>query len=190
MGYGRIFKQWLAIGQLIHHPTGNHCVVVGGVTEGLGRQFFPRLQASITSPDDFKNDPVVVIGINNDGNKLPVFCRRPNVRRPADVDVLDAGLALEVVQVDDNEVDGTDVVLSNFLHVTLVVTNGERATKKPGVECFQTTIQHLWEVGNVFDWDAGYLQRRELLGGSACGNDLPAITDKDTKLFKAAFVGD
>ena len=63
---------------------------------------------------DLAEHGVVVRRVDDDGDAVVVLGRRPDHRRPADVDQLDTRIGGERVEVDDDEVDRFDPVLGEI----------------------------------------------------------------------------
>ena len=72
-----------------------------------------------------------------------VLRRRAEHRRPADVDQLDARLAGERVEVDDDEVERLDVVLLESRHVLLAVAPREDPGVDARMERLHAPAEHL-----------------------------------------------
>ncbi len=96
----------------------------------------------------------------DDGYVFKVFRRGADHGRAANVDVLDdlggadVGLErglLEGVEVDDDEVDGLDAVGIDGGDVFGVLADVEDATMDPGVQGFDSSVEHLGETGELRD---------------------------------------
>ena len=85
----------------------------------------------------------------NDQRILVVLSRSTNQRDTADVDLLDNGLLLgaachgllEGVEINDNQIDFGNSILSHLLAVALVVAAAQDTTEHAGVQSLDTTAQ-------------------------------------------------
>ena len=118
------------------------------------------------------------VGDNNDG--AVVFGGGADHGGAADVDVFDGFFeggvgfgdgGFKGVEVDDDQVDGLDVVLLHGGEVGGVVAEGEKAAVDEGMEGFDAAVHHFGEageVGDVFHGDPGVA---EGFGGAAGGDE-------------------
>src|SRR5215470_4342365 len=107
---------------------------------------------------------------------------RPDHRRPADVDLLDALLDArarrdgggERVQVADQQVERLDAELGQLVGVTRLAQVGEQTGVYRGVQRLDPTVERLRKAGQLLDPEHGHAQR--LHGrGSGAGRDDPHV---------------
>ena len=145
-------------------------------------------------------DRVVALGLDHDGGEAEVLGRRPDHRRPADVDVLDhlvlrdaaAGRrGLERIEVHAHEVDELHVLLLGRLHVRRVVAQREQAGVQARVQRLHAPVHDLREAREVLDradLETGLLQRRRRPAG---GDQLHAeLREPAREVHDAGLVGD
>ncbi len=141
----------------------------------------------------------VVGNAGDDGDVFKVFGGGADHGGAADVDVLDevaegdAGLGggfLKGVEIDDDHVDGLDVVLGDGGFVFGVAADVEQAAVDLGMKGLDAAVEHLREAGevaDVFDVEAGVA---EGAGGAAGGDQLDAEAGKGLgELDQAGLVG-
>ncbi len=144
--------------------VGDCTVVVRGVLEGLDREREARRVADAAGGFEFVEQPRIVGGVDDDGDRGVVLGRGAHHRRAADVDVLDRILEaaigigdglLERVEVDDDQVDRLDAVLAH--HRVVFAAAPEDAAVDFRMQCLDAAGHHLREagvVGNLGDLDA------------------------------------
>ncbi len=101
-------------------------------------------------------DGIIVGRIGNDGNARGVLGGRAQHGGATDVDVLDGiregdlgvgdGL-LELVQVDDDQVDQLNAVLSGLLHVLLGIAAGQQRAVNLGVQGLNAAVHRAVNLG-------------------------------------------
>jgi len=122
-------------------PVSDRSVVRGRALRTLSRQQPPRSRSSSSASSDARHAPVVG-GINDYCNRCEVLCRRPEHRRPTDVDLLDdffrfgassCGGFLERIEVTATKIYRRDVVLGERFHVFgNIAARQKRARGWPG----------------------------------------------------------
>ena len=125
--------------------------------EGFGGEAAPLFDAQLTAGQGVGH-PIVVCGIDHDGDRGEVFGRRSQHGRPADVDVLQrviqryAGLAdgcCEGIEVDYHQVDGINTVLLQLGHVAGRIPPRQQAAVDGGMQGLDATFQNLRRTGNI-----------------------------------------
>ena len=148
----------------------------------------------------FFGEGLIVCGAGDDGYVFEVFSCAAEHGRAADIDVFDelgggdagaGGGLLEGVEVDDDEVDGLDVVLGDGGHVAGVGADVEERGVDAGVEGFDAAVEHFRKAGEVGDVADGKAGSAEGGGGAAGGDELDAVADKGLgEGDEAGFIGD
>ncbi|MNG96091.1 hypothetical protein D3C79_551460 [compost metagenome] len=157
--------------------VGDHAVVGGGVLEGGDGEIEAGGEGQAVAVAIHLGDhPAVVGGLDHYGHVFVVLGGGAHHGRAADVDVLDrVGQGAtrfghgggEGVEVDDNHVDGGDIVLGH--DGVIPIATAENATVHLGMQGLDPAIHHLGEARVV--GDLGHRQTRvgEQLGGAAGG---------------------
>mmetsp|Transcript_9195 Transcript_9195/g.27986 ORF Transcript_9195/g.27986 Transcript_9195/m.27986 type:complete len:236 (+) Transcript_9195:1226-1933(+) len=172
-----------AITHLGPHPLSHLCVIAGAVLERLPRHLPAECERSFVAL--LRQELVIVSRVDNDRNILVVLCGGADHPGATNVDVLDAHLErwlgagcdrlAEGIKIDDDQVDGLDVVRRDGLHVRLVAADREDAAVHCRVQRLNAAVEHLREASHVLNlgaWDACLLDRR---CGTAGGDDLIAL---------------
>ena len=185
--------------------VGDRRVVTRGVGEGLHREREAGLVAELAGVGlELFDDAAVVLGVGDDADAAllvaVVLGRGAHHGGAADVDVLDrvfqraVGLGhglLEGVEVHHHEVDATDVVGGNRVHVLGKIAAGEDAAVHLRMQGLDAAVEHLGEagvLGDVGDRQAGLAQQA---GGAAGRQQLDAEGGELAgEVEHAAFVGD
>src|SRR5690606_13936601 len=161
-------------------PGGDGRVVGRQVREGLGGQLETLLGGGALGGGGA--DPLVVGGVDHDGDVGVVLGRGADHRGPADVDLLDdvveagaGGHGLgEGVEVADEQVERLDAEFGELLAVGVFADVGEETGVDLRVEGLDAVVEDLGETGEVFDLghrDAGFADAG---GGGTGGDDLDA----------------
>ena len=141
----------------------------------------------------------IVGDASDDGDIFEVFGGGADHGRAADVDVFDevaegdAGLRgglLEGVEVDDDHVDGLDVVGGDGGFVFGIAANVEQSAVDARVQGLHAAVEHLGKAGEVADVLDGRARLAKGAGGAAGGDQLDAEACEDfCELHEAGFVG-
>ena len=149
-------REALAIGE----PGRDRRLVGRGGRERLGGKRPTRLERQVTAPLELGQDRVVLRGRADRNHVGEVLRRRPEQRRPADVDHLDGlllarvlapGDRVERVEVHADEVDRLDVVLGERRHVVRPIPTGQDARMDARVERLHATAEQLGELRELVD---------------------------------------
>ena len=132
----------------------------------------------------FVQNTSIVIRVADHGDGIVVLGSGTQHGGTADIDVLDGvhkgdvrggdGL-LELVEVDADQVDHLDTVLSGLRHVLLGVATAQQAAMHLGVQRLNTPVHHLGEARELLDGDhrnAGLFQHAR---GTARRDDLNTV---------------
>ena len=145
-------------------------------------------------------DSVVVGRIGDDGNARSVLGGRAQHGGTADVDVLDGvrkgdlgvgdGL-LELVQVDDDQVDQLNAVLSRLLHVLLGIAAGQQRAVNLGVQGLNAAVHHLGIARELLDGGYGNARILDSTSRTARRDDLDAkvIDQRPCEIDDARLIG-
>ena len=141
-------------------PAADRSVVAGGVGESLVREPVSSRGRELPGLLELAEDGVIALGPHHDRDEAMVLRRRPDHRRPADVDVLDRLLlghvqagnrALERIQVGADQVDLLDPLLPHRLRVLGVVADAEQASVQLRMKRLHTTVEDLRGPGQILD---------------------------------------
>ena len=184
---------------LTRHPVGDGGVVGRGVRVGGGRQPSAQPLGRTSVLRELGTYGGVIGGRGHDRHRAVVLRRRADERRPADIDVLDAGLPVaprgqrlpERVEVDDHQVDGRDGVFRHLSPMGLEVATAQYAAKDARMQGLDPAVQNLREAGV-----RGHLRHRHPGLGDRLGrapgreNLHPAPGKIASEIGKARLVGD
>mmetsp|Transcript_89375 Transcript_89375/g.236341 ORF Transcript_89375/g.236341 Transcript_89375/m.236341 type:complete len:549 (+) Transcript_89375:284-1930(+) len=144
------------------------------------------------------DDPSVLRRARHDRHRGIVLRRRPDHRRPADVDVLDAGSKVvrvlgdgfvERVQVDHDQVDTADTVLLHLLLVLLVAARSQQAAVHLRVQRLDAAVEDLWGAGVVRHVLHSAAEFPELSSRAAGGEHVDAPRGEElAQLLKSSLV--
>ncbi len=187
------------VARLTSEPAADGRVVGAGRGIGLGRQFVAEREArGAVVRRHFRQHADLVGGVDQHHHMGMVLRRRTQHRRPADVDIFDAGLGvgaggdsgLEGVEVDRHEVDAADPVRFHRLDVRRVVAPGQDGAVHHGMQGLDPPVHHFGKAGEV-----AYLAYRDTglgdrLGRAAGGDDFDAVPgERAGELGEPALVG-
>ena len=160
--------------------VGDRPIVAGRVGKRLAGQAAAQLERGAAVGRDLIENLRILGRVGGDRGEGVVLRRRPDQRRPADVDLLD-GLflrdalprhgGLERIEVHHHQLEGEDAVLGQRLHVLGIVVAAEDSAVDLRMEGFQPAVHHFGEagvLGDVADGDALALQ---VFSGSAGAED-------------------
>ena len=145
-------------------------------------------------------DGIIVGRVGDDSNTRGVLGGRAQHGGTADVDVLDGiregdlrisdGL-LELVQVDDDQIDQLNTVLSGLLHVLLGIAAGQQCAVNLGVQGLNAAVHHLGIARELLD--GGYGNARILDGTSRAARrddlDAKVIDQRPCEIDDARLIG-
>ena len=147
-------------------------VVVRADTEGTLREHLAILDAGLSAflLQDVEEHAVLCLA-RHDDYILEVLGSGTNQGDTTDVVLLDdVGIActachglLEWIQVNDDEVDGWDLIFLHLLLVALVVTACQDASKYFRVKSLHTTTQDRWICGDILNFLTFITQRLDEL---------------------------
>lgn len=122
---------------------------------------------------------------------LPILGRRTKERRPTDIDLLDAGIAAEVVQVADDDVDELNALLVARLDVLGLVAVGKDAAGDLGIDGLQSAVHHLREARDLFHRNDVKAQGNQVLerAGRRDDREIKRVTQGE-ELLQSFLVGD
>ena len=176
-----LFQRDLELGRGVRHvaclggkPTGDSRVVGSGGLVDLHLQTATGGKRGATAGlVHLGQDGIVVGRVGDDGDARGVLGGRAQHGRTTDIDVLDGvregdlgvgdGL-LELVQVDDDQVNQLNAVLSGLLHVLLGIAAGKQRAVNLGVQRLNAAVHHLGIARELLD--GGYGNARVLDGTS------------------------
>ena len=129
-----------------------------------------------------------------------VFCCGSHHGWAADVDLFD-GLGFgdawfgdggfEGIEIDDYEINGLDVVVGHGLDMLGEIASCEEPAVDVGVECFDASVHHFGEVGDLVDGDDGDACIFDGFGGASGGDDLDVEgVERSGEFNDAGFIGD
>ena len=116
--------------------VGNHRVVAGGVAENFLSQSQSRGRAHFTFFFQFGKHLTVIGRIHNNRDTFMVFSRRADHCRTADIDIFDRVFKSAIrfghrcfkrIEIDNDDIDGIDIVIGQSLHVFRIGTTGQDA---------------------------------------------------------------
>jgi hypothetical protein len=175
--------------------AGDRGVVRRGVGEGLAGQLEP--EGRIGSAIDCLEQPAVVPRIDDHEHSGEVLRRRPNQRRPPDVDLLDEGVEPrarvgrrlhEGIQVDDDHVDQPQLVALERLQVVGSATAGEDAGVNRRVQRLDPPVQHFRETGQLRHRPHREARSGQVAGGTAGREELEAARRQTPSEFDQALL--
>ncbi len=144
----------------------------------------------------------IVIGrIAHHGDRRGIFGGGTQHGRTADVDMLDGvgkgdiGLGdglLELIEVDRDQVDHLDAVLSGLLHVLLGIAAGQKGSMDLGVQGLDAAVHHLGIARKLLDRGHGDACILDGASRAAGRDDLDAkvIDQRSCEIDDARLVGD
>ena len=141
-------------------PAADRRVVARRVREGLVGEPVPRRGGQLAGLLELVEHRVVALRPNDHRDEAMVLRRRPDHRRPADVDVLDRLLlghvaagdgALERIEVHADQVDLLDLPVLQRLGVLGVVAHREQRRVQVRMERLHPPVEDLREPGQVLD---------------------------------------
>ena len=166
------------------HLRGDHRVVLRCHIECLCHEPLVEVGAEVACVGiHLLDDLRVLLGLGDHCDGLVVLCGRTDHAGAADVDVLDNVLEgytllehrlLEWIQVDDDHVDGVDVLALDGRHVVGDVPACEDTRMDLGVERLDASVQHLGESRDVRYLDNLDVILFQKLVRAACGDQLHA----------------
>ena len=162
------------VARLSGEPTGDSRVVGSGGLVDLHLQTTTGgKRGAAAGLAHLGQDGVVVGRVGDDGDACGILGSGAQHGGTTDVDVLDGvregdlgvgdGL-LELVQVDDDQVDQLNAVLSGLLHVLLGIAAGKQRAVNLGVQRLDAAVHHLGIARELLD--GGYGNARVLDGTS------------------------
>lgn len=182
-------------------PTGDSRVVGGSGLVDLHLQTTTGGKRGATAGlAHLGQDGVVVGRIGDDGNARGVLGGGAQHGGTADVDVLDGvrkgdlgvgdGL-LELVQVDDDQVDQLNAVLSCLLHVLLGIAAGQQRAVNLGVQGLNAAVHHLGITRELLDGGYGNARILDSTSRTARRDDLDAkvIDQRPCEIDDARLIG-
>ena len=185
--------------ELAGQVGGDGGVVGGRAREDLGGEATAQPEGRAAVPSHLGGHLRVVRGIHHHRHGFVVLGGRPQHGGAANVDVLDGVVerdpgagdrGLEGVEVDDDEVDGSDAVLGDGAFVLGVAAQVQQAPVDARVQRLHPAIEHLGKagvVGQVPDRKPRVTQRPRR---AARGNQLHASRGEDACEFnKTGLVG-
>ena len=173
----------------LRQPSRDGAVIVGGRLEGLPREAPLRIPRQLSGRAQFIEKGRVVRGRGDDGYVLPVFRGGADHGGSTDVDVFDQlfercvgarGDFFELIQVDDNHVDGFDAVLPQRGCVLRVFANREDRAGDLRMHRFHSPIEHLGKAGDIAHVAHRNVRFAQKPGRAAGGNQVGA------ELYKGA----
>ena len=120
----------------------------------------------------------VLRSVGEHAHVFPVLGGRAHHGRPADVDVLDRVFQsatwlghrrFKGVEVDDQQVNGVDLVRLERRHVLGHIAPRQQAAVDFGVQGFNAAVQHLGKAGELGDFGHRQALVGQQLGGAAGG---------------------
>jgi hypothetical protein len=144
-------------------PPGDVGVVGRDHGEGPGRQGPAGGGCEHPVAADLLQDRAVVLGPDDHTDVRMVLRRRPDQRRPADVDQLDARVVPEGVEVHDHQVEGLDAVIVQLGSMLRVVPVGQQPPVDLRMQRHHPVTQDRGEpgqLGHVGHREPGVAQRR------------------------------
>ena len=165
-------------------PCRNRGVVGGGAGERRLRQAAAQRAVERAAGRVERCDNCVVIGgIGDCRDESMILRRRPQHRRPADVDILHTGGgvaalgdgAFERIEVDRHEVDRADAVSGHGRAMAGIVAPREKSAVDYRVQGLDPAVEHFGEAGKVFDPDDGESGLFERARGAARGENFDAV---------------
>ena len=203
-----LLQRNLELGRGVRHvaclggePAGDGRVVGGGGLVDLHLQATTGgKRGAATGLVHLGQDGIIVGRIGNDGNARGVLGGRAQHGGATDVDVLDGvregdlgvgdGL-LELVQVDDDQVDQLNAVLSRLLHVLLGIAAGQQRAMNLGVQGLNAAVHHLGIARELLD--GGYGNARVLDGTSRAARrddlDAKVVNQRPCEIDDARLIG-
>ncbi len=182
-------------------PAADRGVVAGGLGEGLVGEPVPGRGGDLPARlFQLGADRVIGLGLDDHRDALVVLGRSADHRRPADVDVLDRDLRvdlvpgdglLEGVEVDADQVDRLDPLALQHRHVLGAVPSRQQRRVQPRVQGLHPAAEDLLLAGEL--GDVGHLQPglTQGAGGAAGGEDLdPERRQRLGEIGHAGLVGD
>ncbi len=157
-----------ALGQLVadlaREPAGDRGVIGAGMRVGLGGEAAAQIGGgAAVIAFHLLTHRIVVLRPGGDGNETVVLGGGADQRRPADVDVLDAGREpgaardrlLEGIEVHHQQVDRRDVVHRHRELVLLVVAAGKQPAVDHRMQRLDPAVHDLREAGVIRDLGHG-----------------------------------
>ena len=126
---------------------------------GLGRELLAKFERRAATGIELLEQRGIIRGVGDNRDMGMVLGRRADHRRPADVDILDDGVALgaahhgveERIEVDHDEVDRGDVMRVHRRDMVGIVADREEPAMNLRVERLHPPVHHLREAGQVGD---------------------------------------
>ena len=203
-----LLQRDLELGRGVRHvaclggkPTGDGRVVGGGGLVDLHLQAATGgKRGAATGLAHLGQDGIIVGRVGNDGNARGVLSGRAQHGGTTDIDVLDGiregdlgvgdGL-LELVQVDDDQVDQLNAVLSGLLHVLLGIATGKQCAVNLGMQRLDAAVHHLGIARELLD--GGYGNARVLDGTSRAARrddlDAKVVNQRPCEIDDARLIG-
>ena len=181
------------------HPA-RHCRIIGGgPAKGGQRQFLAERQPRRpVVPRQFGQQRRIILGVGHAGDEAVVLGRRPDHRRSADVNVLDAisvrcaarHRRLERIEVHDSQIDRVDAMRGHRQQMLVIVAQRQKPAMHHRVQRLDPTVHHLGEtrhLGHIAHRQRGHAQRL----GRAPGRDQfhPAQRQRPCKVDQPGLVG-
>ena len=180
------------------HPRADRGIIRPGAGIGDLRKPLTECQSRVAIVCiELGQQSLVILDIDNGGDKGMVLGGGADHRRATDVDILDAGVIVatlgnrffERVEIDHQKVDRLDVMREHCRDMIVIVTQGQQPAMHHRVQRFDPAIHHLGKsrhLGHVLDRHIRITQR---LGGPAGGQDLdPPRIQRLGKIDEAGFV--
>ena len=164
------------------HPGGDGHVVLRSVGVGLCGELQTCLAAGLAVGLELGNHCGIVFRVDDDRDALPVLGGAAHHRRTSDVDVLNGifhgnirlGDSLtERIEVDADNVDGTNAVFLQLSHVIRNIPAGKKRPVDLRVEGLDPAVADLRETGHVADTRDGKARLFQHSHGSAGGKKFP-----------------
>ncbi len=139
----------------------------------------PQFQRRAAVGRDLLENLGILPGVGGDRREGVVLGRRPDHRRPADVDLLDrlverhvrlADGGFERIEIHHDQFEGEDAVLGQRLHVLGVVVPAEDAAVDLRMERLEPPVHHFREAGVV-----GHVADTRCLSASKCFRVPPVL---------------
>ena len=138
-------------------PQRHGGVIGGGQRIGLARQRPPQGPADPAQARDLAEHGVVIRRVGDDCHKFVVFRGGADQGRAADIDILDAGLAVgarghgrsERVEVADQQVDLADAVRGERVEMVGPVAPRQQPAMHGGMQCLDPPVEHFREAGHL-----------------------------------------
>ncbi len=182
------------------HPGAHRRIIGPGARIGDLRQPAPEGEGGLPAMRVQLGQKRRVIGhVHHHIDEAVILCRRPDHRRPADVDIFHAGRViralrhgfLERVEIDHQKVDRADPVRLHRRDMRRVVAQRQKPAMHHRVQGLDAPVHHLGKAG-----DLGHVAHRKARlaqrARGAAGRDklYPAFGQRAAQINQAGLVGD